>query len=172
MKPMIAKGGMERVARCLKGRRLAVATVALTAALAAPTAAGAQHLSFIRDTEIERLLNDYSRPIFRAAGLGSQNISMRIVKHESFNAFVLDGQNVFMHTGALMQSTTPNQVIGIIAHETGHITGGHLAQLRDRIARDQTKSLLIKLLGIGLMVAGGGEEVRAIHPGLCGRRCG
>ncbi len=166
MKPMIAKGGMERVARRLKGQRLAVATVALTAALAAPTAAGAQHLSFIRDTEIERLLNDYSRPIFRAAGLGSQNISMRIVKHESFNAFVLDGQNVFMHTGALMQSTTPNQVIGIIAHETGHITGGHLAQLRDRIARDQTKSLLIKLLGIGLMVAGGGGGVSGAGTGV------
>jgi predicted Zn-dependent protease len=80
---------------------------------------------------------------------------MRIVKHESFNAFVLDGQNVFIHTGTLLQSDTPNQVIGVIAHETGHIAGGHLAQLRDRIARDQTKSLLIKLLGIGIMVAGG-----------------
>jgi predicted Zn-dependent protease len=91
---------------------------------------------------------------------------MRIVKHESFNAFVLDGQNVFMHTGALMQSETPNQVIGIIAHETGHISGGHLAQLRDRIARDQTKSLLIKLLGIGLMVAGGGSGVSGAGTGV------
>ncbi len=137
-------------------KRLGIAAVALASLVSAPDMARAQMLSFIRDTEIENLLNDYSRPIFRAAGLGTQNISMRIVKHESFNAFVLDGQNVFMHTGALMQSETPNQVIGVIAHETGHITGGHLAQLRDRIARDQTKSLLIKLLGIGLMVAGGG----------------
>jgi predicted Zn-dependent protease len=148
------------------GRRAAVAALAAVLGCAAPAAVEAQYLSFIRDTEIERLLNDYSRPIFKAANLGSQNISMRIVKHESFNAFVLDGQNVFMHTGALMQSETPNQVIGVIAHETGHITGGHLAQLRDRIARDQTKSLLIKLLGIGLMVAGGGGSATGAGTGV------
>jgi predicted Zn-dependent protease len=146
-------------------RRAAVAVTAATVAVAA-VPAQAQQISFIRDTEIERLLNDYSRPIFRAAGLGGQNISIRIVKHESFNAFVLDGQNVFVHTGALMQSDTPNQVIGVIAHETGHIVGGHLAQLRDRIARDQTKSLLIKLLGIGLMVAGGGGGMTGAGTGV------
>lgn len=121
----------------------------------APAPASAQMLSFVRDTEIEELLNDYARPIFRAAGLGSDKVAMRIVKHDSFNAFVLDGNNVFIHTGTLQKSDTPNQVIGVIAHETGHIAGGHMAQLRERIARDQTKSLLIKLLGIGLIVAGG-----------------
>ena len=75
-------------------------------------------------------------PIFKAAGLGSQNITMRIVRHESFNAFVIDGRNVFMNTGTLMQAKTPNEVIGVIAHETGHIAGGHMAALRSRIARD------------------------------------
>ena len=148
--------------------RVKTASLALVATLCAgsvglfATGAGqraqAQGLSFIRDTEIEALLKDYSRPIFRAAGLGSGHVRMRIVKHETFNAFVLDGSNVFIHTGTLQQSDTPNQVIGVIAHEAGHIAGGHLAQLRERIARDQTKSLLIKLLGIGLMVAGGGGD--------------
>ncbi len=123
-----------------------------------PAPAAAQYLSFIRDTEIETLLSDYARPIFRAAGLGSGRVTMRIVKHDSFNAFVLDGHNVFVHTGTLQQSDTPNQVIGVIAHEAGHIAGGHLAQLRERIARDQTKSLLVKLLGIGLIVAGGASQ--------------
>lgn len=141
------------------GRRTIYAATLALAALAAstiyPARANAQYLSFIRDTEIETLLNDYSRPIFKAAGLGAQSIAMRIVKHETFNAFVLDGQNVFVHTGTLQQSETPNQVIGVIAHETGHIAGAHLADLRDRIQRDQTKSLLIKLLGVGMMVAGG-----------------
>jgi predicted Zn-dependent protease len=137
-------------------RIAAVATLAaVVTATAAPRHADAQYISFIRDTEIEQLLNDYARPIFRAAGLGSGRVQMRIVKHDSFNAFVLDGKNVFVHTGTLQQSDTPNQVIGVIAHEAGHIAGGHLAQLRDRIARDQTKSLLVKLLGIGLIVAGG-----------------
>lgn len=147
-------------------RYLSATSFAVAMALPFAPTASAQQLSFIRDTEIERLLSDYSRPIFRAGGLGGQNITMRIVKHESFNAFVLDGQNVFIHTGALMQSDTPNQVIGVIAHETGHIVGGHLAQLRDRIARDQTKSILIKLLGIGLMVAGGGGGVTGAGTGV------
>ena len=124
----------------------------------ASTPATAQYLSFIRDTEIENLLADYAKPIFRSAGLGSGRVAMRVVKHDSFNAFVLDGHNVFVHTGTLQQSETPNQVIGVIAHEAGHIAGGHLAQLRDRIARDQTKSLLIKILGIGLIVAGGASQ--------------
>ncbi|MFM9848077.1 MAG: M48 family metalloprotease [Hyphomicrobiaceae bacterium] len=134
---------------------LAAGAVGLAALATGVPRAEAQNLSLVRDTEIENLLKDYSRPIFRAAGLGSGRIQMRIVRHETFNAFVLDGGNVFIHTGALQTSETPNQVIGVIAHEAGHIAGGHLAQLRERIARDQTKSLLIKLLGIGLMVAGG-----------------
>ncbi len=139
-----------------KGRQVLAGVGVLAVAAAMSRPAEAQYISFIRDTEIENLMVDYARPIFAAAGLGSQRITMRLVKHDSFNAFVLDGRNVFMHTGSLQQSETPNQVIGVIAHETGHIAGGHLAQLRDRISRDQTKSLLIKLLGIGLMVAGGG----------------
>lgn len=137
----------------------AAATI-LTAATAA-----AQGLPLIRDAEIENLLKDYSRPIFKAAGLGGQNISMRIIRHDSFNAFVVDGRNVFINTGTLSQAKTPNEVIGVIAHETGHITGGHLAQLRTRIARDQTKAILLTVLGIGLMVGGaasGGDTAREV----------
>lgn len=136
--------------------RAAVASVvAVAVAVASVVPAAAQGLPLIRDTEIENLLSDYAKPIFQAAGLGSGRITMRIVRSDSFNAFVLDGRNVFIHTGALQQADTPNQLIGVIAHETGHITGGHMAALRARIARDQTKALLMQLLGIGLMVAGG-----------------
>ena len=127
---------------------------AISASLAAVSPASAQSLPLIRDTEIENLLKDYSRPIFRAAGLGAQNIAMRIIRHDSFNAFVLDGHNVFINSGTLLQAKTPNEVIGVIAHETGHITGGHMAALRARIARDQTKALLFTLLGLGMMVGG------------------
>lgn len=150
-KPMHAASRLKQALGYGMAAAVAVGTVLTTF----PQPAQAQYISFIRDTEIENLLSDYAKPIFRAAGLGSGRVVMRIVRHDSFNAFVLDGKNVFIHTGALTQSETPNQVIGVIAHEAGHIAGGHLAQLRDRIARDQTKSLLIKLLGIGLMVAGG-----------------
>ena len=130
-----------------------MATLAVTAGLAiAP--AEAQGLPLIRDTEIENLLKDYSLPIFKAAHVASQNIIVRIIREDSFNAFVADGHNVFINTGALSQAKTPNEVIGVFAHETGHITGGHLAALRARIARDQTKALLVGILGIGAMVAG------------------
>ena len=122
-------------------------------------------MPLIRDTEVENLLNDYARPIFRAAGLGTGRITMRIVRSDAFNAFVIDGRNVFVHTGTLMQSDTPNQVIGVIAHESGHITGGHMAALRARIAKDQSRALLMQVLGIGMMIAGGvagGDSAREL----------
>jgi len=166
------RGPAGRGAACPRGRRIGkwraaslAAIYAVSASIAAVAPAAAQNLPLIRDAEIENLLKEYSLPIFKAAGLASQNITMRLIRHDSFNAFVVDGQNVFMNTGTLMQAKTPNEVIGVIAHETGHIVGGHLAQLRTRIARDATKSLLLTILGIGLMVGGavsGGDNAREI----------
>lgn len=121
-------------------------------------AARAQGLPLIRDTEIELLLNDYAQPIFKAAGLGTGRVAVRIVRNEAFNAFVLDGRNVFVHTGMLMQSDTPNQVIGVLAHEAGHISGGHIAAMQSRLAREQTRMLLLKVLGIGAAIATGRGE--------------
>jgi predicted Zn-dependent protease len=141
-----------------------VAVAYALAAIAAAAPAAAQGIPLVRDTEVENLLKDYSRPIFKAAGLGS-HVTMRIVRHESFNAFVVDGLNVFMNTGTILQANTPNEVIGVIAHETGHITGGHMAALRTRVARDQTKALLLMVLGIGMMVGGavaGGDSAREV----------
>jgi predicted Zn-dependent protease len=151
-------------AAALRTKRWLGATVAGLYAMSVCLAstAAAQGIPLVRDTETEKLLKDYSRPIFKAAGLGS-HVTMRIVKHDSFNAFVVDGLNVFINTGTLLQAKTPNEVIGVIAHETGHITGGHLAALRTRIARDQTKALLLMVLGIGAMAAGmgaGGDTAR------------
>ena len=139
------------------GRAVALVAGAAFAALVAPAPkADAQGLPLIRDREIERLLNDYASPIFEAAGLGGGRITMRIVRSSIFNAFVVDGRNVYVHTGALMQSQTPNQIIGVIAHEAGHIAGGDMAALRERIRRDQTKLILMRILGIGAAIAGGG----------------
>ncbi|RME99245.1 MAG: M48 family peptidase, partial [Alphaproteobacteria bacterium] len=117
----------------------------------------------IRDAEIENLIRDYATPIFRVAGLGSQNITIHLVADRSFNAFVIDGQNMFFHVGTLMRSETPNQVIGVIAHETGHIAGGHLSRLRQAIAQARSTSLITRLIGIAIMgagvAAGGGGSV-------------
>src|SRR6202790_5264666 len=108
----------------------------------------------IRDTEAEQLLREYTRPILRAAGLEKQNIQIVIINDSAFNAFVADGRRIFVNFGAMMQSETPNQIIGVLAHETGHLAGGHLAKMREQMARAQTQMIIAMLLGAGAMVAG------------------
>lgn len=156
-------------AKCSPRFKTVVSAVVAVSVIASSVPAQAQGLPLIRDSEIEAVLSDYARPLFKVAGLGSNRIQMRIVNENSFNAFVVDGRSVFVNTGTLMQSDTPNQVIGVIAHETGHITGGHMAALRSRIAKDQTRALLMQILGIGLMVAGGvggGKELGGAGQGV------
>jgi predicted Zn-dependent protease len=103
----------------------------------------------IRDSEIEELMRDYTRPILRAAGLASQKIEVVLIGDRSFNAFVADGRRIFVNIGALYDSTTPNQIIGVLAHESGHIAGGHLARMREQLARSQTAAILAMLLAAG-----------------------
>src|ERR1700752_3335924 len=67
-------------------------------------------IPMIRDAEIEQLLRDYTTPILRVAGLSQQNIQVVIINDKSFNAFVMDAHRIFVNTGALMESTTPNQM--------------------------------------------------------------
>ena len=92
----------------------------------------------IRDAEIEQLLREYTQPILKAAGLAQQNVHVVIINDRSFNAFVADGRRIFINSGALMQAKTPNEVIGVLAHETGHIAGGHLARMREQLANAST----------------------------------
>jgi predicted Zn-dependent protease len=145
--------------------RRAVSAIAATAlALAVPVntfgPARAQEdsdkggLPIVRDAEIEQLLKDYTQPILRAAGLANQNVRVVIINDPQFNAFVMDGRHIFINTGALLQADTPNEVIGVLAHETGHMAGGHLAKMRLQLAQAQTQMILATLLGIGAMVAG------------------
>jgi predicted Zn-dependent protease len=127
------------------------------ALIAAPMAAVAQQAKgppVLRDTETEQLLREYTRPILRAAGLEKQNIQMVIINQGVFNAFVADGRRIFVNYGAIMQSETPNQIIGVMAHETGHLAGGHLAKMREQMAQAQTQMIIAMLLGAGAMVAG------------------
>ncbi|OAF05566.1 peptidase [Bradyrhizobium centrolobii] len=111
----------------------------------------------LRDTETEQLLREYTRPILRAAGLEKQNIQMVIINDASFNAFVADGRRIFVNYGAILQSDTPNQLIGVLAHETGHLAGGHLAKLREQLANAQTQMIIAMLLGAGAIAAGAGR---------------
>lgn len=120
----------------------------------------AQRLALIRDAEIEGLVKSYTLPIFKAANLNRKAVDVYIVNDRSFNAFVT-GSRMFIHTGALTQSATPNEIIGVIAHETGHIIGGHQVRMRDRIAKAQLLGAIGILLGAGAIVSGGrgSEEI-------------
>ena len=155
-------------------RGLAVATalaVAVTGASPmAPTPARAQDatsgMPIIRDTEIEQLLRDYAQPILKAAGLAKQNVKVVVLNDRAFNAFVMDGRHIFVNAGALFDAKTPNEVIGVFAHETGHLAGGHLLKLREQLATAQTASVVALLLGVGAAVAasrsGGGNAAAAV----------
>lgn len=129
---------------------------------------GGPKLNIIRDAEIEDLLRDYTRPILRAAGLGAQNIEVVIIGDRSFNAFVADGRRIFVNVGALFESETPNQIIGVLAHETGHIAGGHLARMREQMANAQTASIVALLLGLGAAAAGAAAGATGVGEALPG----
>src|SRR5437667_2275317 len=147
---------MLRIALRKKSLKLTALTTAVALAVA-PMAAVAQENKgppVLRDTETEQLLREYTRPILRAAGLEKQNIQVVILNEKGFNAFVADGRRIFINYGALMQSDTPNQIIGVLAHETGHLAGGHLSKLREQLAQAQTQMIIAMLLGAGAMVAG------------------
>jgi predicted Zn-dependent protease len=146
-----------RPALCQTTSKLTALTTAVALAVAPLSAARAQQERgppTLRDTEAEQLLREYTRPVLRAAGLEKQNIQIVIINDGSFNAFVADGRRIFVNYGAMMQSETPNQIIGVLAHETGHLAGGHLAKMREQLAQAQTQMIIAMLLGAGAMIAG------------------
>jgi predicted Zn-dependent protease len=124
-----------------------------------PAHAQGRKLPIIRDTEIENLLRDYARPILKAAGVAKQNVRVIVLNDRTFNAFVMDGRHIFINAGALFDAKTPNEVIGVLAHETGHLAGGHLVRLRERLAQAQTQSIVALLLGVGAMVGAAASGV-------------
>ncbi|MER9638164.1 M48 family metalloprotease [Mesorhizobium sp. M0228] len=141
----------------------AFATLSLAAVLATAGSvnAFAQNVPVVRDAEIEALVRDYARPIFKAAGLSGDAINIVLVNDQSFNAFVA-GRRMFINTGALMTAETPNEIIGVIAHEAGHIAGGHQQKLREQLERAKTMAILATLLGAGAMVAGATSNSRGL----------
>ncbi len=150
--------GTERPIRARRTAPAARVIASLTAAALAGASVPAQAQGgppIIRDAEIEQLLKDYTQPLLKAAGLAQQNIRVVIINDRTFNAFVADGRRIFVNGGALMDSETPNQIIGVLSHETGHIAGGHLARLREQLAAATTQSIIAMILGVGAMVAAG-----------------
>jgi predicted Zn-dependent protease len=133
----------------------------------ADRASAQQTMSYIRDAEIESIIRTYATPIFAAAGLDPAAVHIYIVNDPRLNAFVAGGQNLFINTGTLLRSERPNQLIGVIAHETGHIAGGHLARSQEALHNATIESIIALVVGAAAAVASrnGGAGTAAILGG-------
>ncbi len=133
----------------------ALAAIALTAQ---PVAAQ----SILRDAETEALLQDMATPLIAAAGLDPKNVDIVLINDPSINAFVAGGQAVYIHSGLINEASTANEVQGVIAHELGHITGGHAIGGGDGAKAAQSISILSLLLGAAAAAAGAGEAAMGV----------
>lgn len=150
-------------------RRKAVAALAaLTAfalAMASPGVAAAEGGGVIRDAEIEETLRAYATPLWVAAGLDPNDVHIYLVGDPTLNAFVSDGQNIFVHTGLIIAARTPNEIIGVLAHETGHIAGAHGVRRREAIEAAMGPALITIGLGVLAIAAGAPDAGAALISG-------
>lgn len=120
----------------------------------AATAQQGQRLNLIRDAEIESTIRTFTIPIWKAAGLDPNGVEIMLVQDGSLNAFVAGGQRIFINTGLIMRTERPNQLIGVMAHESGHIAGGHLARMQEELRSLSTMQILETILAGGAMAGG------------------
>lgn len=109
----------------------------------------------IRDTEIENTLKEWLAPLLKAADLGPQSVDLIIVQSPQTNAFVAGGANIFIYTGLIEKTDSPQELIGVMAHELGHISGGHLIAGRRAMERASYESILGMVVGVGAAIATG-----------------
>ncbi|MEQ5787920.1 M48 family metalloprotease [Erythrobacter sp. NFXS35] len=135
----------------------ALALLACVSIAAQPVAAQ----SILRDAETEALLNDMAAPLIEASELEPGNVELVLINDGSINAFVAGGQAVYVHAGLLNAADTANEVQGVIAHELGHITAGHVVRFEERTKAANGITILSLLLGVGAALAGAGDAAMA-----------
>ena len=135
-----------------RGWLAAVAALSLLPSMlvAPPALAQGPNIPIIRDTEIEELIHKEGEPMWRAAGLNPDDVHIALVGDPDINAFTAGGQTIFINTGLIQATKYPNQLIGVMAHETGHITGGHVA--RESMYKPALATYLLTM-GLGLLAA-------------------
>lgn len=142
-----------RYARALLPTLALLGPLAVLASSARAQSAGG--VSIIRDTEIEEILHQDGDPVFVAAGLDPKAVQIHIVSDPQLNAFSAAGQQLFLNTGLILETKSPNQLTGVIAHETGHIAGGHIAR-SGAIGRAAAPPMIISI-GLGVLAALAGQ---------------
>lgn len=136
--------------------RLPARILALVGAIAVASQPAAAQ-SVLRDAETEKLLDDMAAPLVEAAGLEPGNVDIVLLNDPSINAFVAGGQAVYIHSGLIDAADTANEVQGVIAHELGHITGGHAVRYGEGVGAATNISILSLLLGVAAAAAGAGD---------------
>lgn len=117
----------------------------------------------IRDSEIELYLKEWSADVIKQTGLPAGSVNIILVQSDDVNAFVAGGPNIFIYTGLLQRSDTAEEVIGVIAHELGHIVGGHLTRGRAAMENASYETIIGTILGVGAAILSGqGEAAQAV----------
>ena len=145
--------------------RLLVLSLVISSTFTNVALAQGRGISLLRDAEIEQIIRDLTDPILIAAELDPEAVETYLVNDNAINAFVMGGQNIFVNSGLFLKAENANQVIGVIAHETGHIAGGHLSRFGEGMSQMATYSLLGVLLGAAAMAAGSADAGMALMMG-------
>ena len=136
----------------LPSRLMRLVMLGLALAFAAIQPAAAQ--SILRDSETELMFRDMSRPLIHAAGLDPANVKIVLINDDEINAFVAGGQIVYIHSGLLVRADNANQLQGVIAHELGHVAGGHIIRIGEGAKAATGITLLSLVLGAAAIAAG------------------
>jgi predicted Zn-dependent protease len=155
----------------IKLSKFMLLTALLCAAVLLPFASYAQSGGqvIIRDAEIEEVIYGWMAPLMKAAGLSQDSVDLILLQSNEVNAFVAGGSNIFIYTGLIEKSRSPEEVIGVLAHEIGHIAGGHLIGRREALERASYESILGAVLGIGAAIfTGNGAAASAVIAGSQG----
>ena len=139
------------------------AALALTQTALAHEAGSGDSVSLLRDTEIEGDIHTVMTPIWEAAGLDPDAVHVYVVSDDRINSFVTSGQNIFINSGLLLHADAPNQLIGVLSHETGHIAGGHISRGAEAMRNASIEEIIAMAAGVAATVAsrGGGGALLA-----------
>ena len=133
--------------------RLVLVTTLVAALCLGPRSAGAAE-TLLRDAEIETNIKSMASPIWRAAGLEPNDVGIYLVQDAQLNSFVAGGQAIFINSGLILKAENPNQLLGVIAHETGHIAGGHVLRAKEAMRNASIESIIAMVAAAGASVLG------------------
>jgi len=117
--------------------------------------------SIIRDTEIERDIGIWTKDVMASAGMNPDQVDIILVQSTDVNAFVAGGANIFIYSGLINLTDNVGQIVGVVAHELGHIAGGHLSRTAEVGKNASFEAMLGAIVGIGAAIATGDGNAAA-----------